>query len=173
MISVKCNLKLWELYVLSLFLANEAMVYHVDYTQYCHMCIRNMIINITVFRCHGYHKYQFITTRLKYCKYTSKSVNLEMLMCVHHFSIIQEVYLSAICWSELPLGSDIMRSEMVCRRRWKEWGRGWAASPAITMSDRGCSQTPRSLSCRVKMYTIRRFNNTTKVMLQGFLSFNH
>lgn len=59
-----------------------------------------------------------------------------------------KLYLSAICWSELPLGSDIMRSEIVWRRRWKVWGSGWAASPAITMSDRGCSQTPRSLSCR-------------------------
>lgn len=38
---------------------------------------------------------------------------------------------------------------MVWRSRWKVWGRGWAASPAITMSDRGCSQTPRSLSCGV------------------------
>jgi hypothetical protein len=36
---------------------------------------------------------------------------------------------------------------MVWRRRWKVWGRGWAASPAITMSDSGCSHTARSLSC--------------------------
>lgn len=57
-------------------------------------------------------------------------------------------YLRAICWSELPLGRDIIRSEMVWSRRWKVWGSGWAASPAMMMSDRGCSQTPKSFSCK-------------------------
>lgn len=73
----------------------------------------------------------------------------------------EKLYLSAICCSELPLGSDIMRSEMVWRRRWKVWGRGWAASPAITMSDRGCSQTPRSLSCAELMFIIRKYSKAT------------
>lgn len=94
----------------------------------------------------------------------------------HHYLIIEQLYLSAICWSELPLGRDIIRSEMVWRRRWKVWGRGWAASPAITMSERGCSQTPRSLSYRVhtvEVFIIGRCNNKAKVMLHGFLTFNH
>lgn len=56
-------------------------------------------------------------------------------------------HLRAICWRELPLGSDIIRSEMVWRSLWKVWGRGWAASPAMTMSERGCSHTPKSFSC--------------------------
>ena len=40
---------------------------------------------------------------------------------------------------ELPLGKCIMTSEMVCRKVWNTAGRGFTASPAIVMSDSGCS----------------------------------
>ena len=41
----------------------------------------------------------------------------------------------------LPGGSCIMTSEMVCRKVWNTMGRGLTASPAMLMSDRGCSHT--------------------------------
>lgn len=51
-------------------------------------------------------------------------------------------HLIAICWSADPIGSNSMRSAIVCSRVWNVEGRGWTASPAILMSLSGCSHTP-------------------------------
>jgi hypothetical protein len=51
-------------------------------------------------------------------------------------------HLMAICWSAEPIGSNSMRSAIVCSRVWNVEGRGWTASPAILMSLNGCSHTP-------------------------------
>lgn len=106
-----------------------------------------------LFRCTNAYMYLLQVQGCKFPIYIAKCLSSMMLQCYSLLRILLIcAYLKAICCNALPLGRDIIRSEIVWRRRWKVWGNGWAASPAITISDRGCSHTLVSFSYNAKQF---------------------
>ena len=72
-----------------------------------------------------------------------------VLMCLTIFSCITHCYMKLYAFSTCsvePAGRYIMTSDTVCRKVWNVTGRGYTASPAMVMSDRGWSQIITSLS---------------------------
>ena len=51
-------------------------------------------------------------------------------------------HVMAICCKEDPMGKSSIRSEMVWSKLWNVSGSGCAASPAMLMSEMGCSNKP-------------------------------